>query len=65
MFKAHSECHSSFWQSVIHSIFSPTRDSEHEGDDLAEPEFRGLWEEDEKNENKVKQGIVFHSNAIL
>ncbi|CAB4013133.1 Hypothetical predicted protein [Paramuricea clavata] len=27
-------------------------DSDHEGDDLAEPEFRGLWEENEKNENK-------------
>lgn len=29
------------------------RDSDHEGDDLAEPEFRGLWEEDE---NKVCSG---------
>ena len=32
-----------------------TRDSEHEEDDLAEPEFRGLWEENENGEIKVKQ----------
>ena len=41
-----------------------TRDSEHEEDDLAEPEFRGLWEENENSENKVKLGFLLSFKQI-